>query len=581
MSEPDAKALHQWLTRFRSLASGLYAAGSIAEVFSSGLLIAQAALTAHIIDAAFLAGMPLPSLAPELALLAVATVARSLCTGFLRDRSLQAALVIKGHLRTRLLSGWLDCPRFSALSNGEMTTLASEGLDRMEGFFGRYLPQKFSLMVRPLLIVAVVLRLDPWSGLLLLVTGPLIPVFMWLIGDATRRQSDRQWTQLQRMGGHLLDLIRGLPTLIDLGVSDRASQVREVSERYRMATMSVLRTAFLSGMVLELAASLSTAVVAVSIGVRLIEGTMLFEPALFVLILTPEFYLPFRQFGAERHAAMDAEASGYFLGKELPEETPALADTSEVPSLPAVPGALAIELDSVSYQYPQRQQPALDNLCLTLAAGQIHVLAGPSGAGKSTLMRLLMKQMEPDRGTLTVGGNRLSDVPMNHWREWVTWVPQAPAFFSGSIESNVRMACREVTDRQVAEAMRFADMEDWLATLPKGAATPVGEAGMKLSGGQRQRIALARAYLRQTPLLFLDEPESGLDPRSEQMMSRAVRALSAGKTLVVIAHRYHTMLQADTLTWLEAGKIAAHGNPQAVLQARNLVVGQQGARPSC
>lgn len=568
MSDSETREIQRWLGRYRCPARRHYRSGLAAEAASVMLLVAQAFLAARIIDAVFLSGSSLEAMCGALWMLAAITLMRGLCAGWVRHAGLMAAQRIKRTLRDRLLSRWLDRPAPTDLVHGEMAALVGEGIERTEPYFGRYLPQKSALVIRPLVVAAAVLARDPWSGALLLVTGPLIPLFMVLIGDAAQKKADRQWASLQQMGGHLLDLIRGLPTLVELAAARRAGRIREVSEAYRTATMSVLRTAFLSGLVLELAASLSTAVVAVSIGVRLIEGVMTYEPALFVLILTPEFYLPFRQFGAERHAAMDAEASGRMLRHEIDASRALVPHPVQRPRAgggAAVPSRSPLILDGVTFAYPGRERPAVSDLHLEFEPGRIHVLAGPSGAGKSTLMRLLLGHLAPDAGAIRIGDVDLATVSPEAWHGVLTWIPQRPSIFHGTLAGNLRLADPAADPGRLREAAAFANLMPWVKTLPLGLDTRIGEGGVTVSGGQRQRIALARAFLRRTPWLFLDEPESGLDPGSEAVMTSAMRELARGRTVIVIAHRRHTIRQADRLVWMASGRVVEAGLPDEVL----------------
>jgi ATP-binding cassette subfamily C protein CydD len=307
-------------------------------------------------------------------------------------------------------------------------------------------------------------------------------------------------------------------------------------------------------------------VVAVSIGVRLIEGGMTYAPALFVLILTPEFYLPFRQFGAERHAAMDAVASGRDL-VEGPEDVRVEAARPSVASAEFDPPS-TLRFDRVTYTYPGRESPALREVSLTLDSGRTHVLAGPSGAGKSTLMKLLLRQIEPDAGTVFMDGLPLKEIPREAWRRQVTWISQKPFFVHGTVADNLRVACPGVARADLLAAFDRAGLRDWVEGLPYGLDTRIGEDGLQFSGGQRQRIALTRAFLRPAPYLLLDEPESGLDPESERDMAVAVGRLAEGRTVLIIAHRRHTLRRADQVIWLADGRVVEVGPPDAVLARR-------------
>jgi thiol reductant ABC exporter CydD subunit len=427
-----------------------------------------------------------------------------------------------------------------------------QGVDGLEAYFGRYLPQVVLACVVPVAVLVWVAAIDLTSAGIMLLTLPLVPVFMWLIGRYTEERTRRRWQALRLLSTQFLDVVRGLPTLRAYNRSRAAAAtVAEVSERYRRATMGTLRVAFLSGSVLELAATLGVALVAVTAGVRLVDGNLGFRAGLAVLVLAPELYLPLRQLGAQFHASADGLAVaerilGLLDGPAAVESRGALT--------PPSPAELPVRLERVSFAYPSRPGLVLDGLDLELAPGQTTVLAGPSGAGKSTVAALLLGLAEPSAGRVTVGGVDLADCDPEAWRRLVAWVPQQPMIFRGTVAENVRLGDPSASDEGVREAARLAGADGFVAALPSGYDTLVGDGGRTLSAGERRRIALARAFLRDAPLVILDEPTADLDPASAELVADAIDRLRAGRTVLVIAHRPELAGRADRVIAIDRGK---------------------------
>jgi ATP-binding cassette subfamily C protein CydD len=394
-------------------------------------------------------------------------------------------------------------------------------------------------------VLAVVGRADLLSAVVIAVTLPLIPLFMILVGMHTRARTERQWQLLERLGGHFLDVVEGLPTLkVFNRAKAQAAMIREVTEAHRRATMRTLRVAFLSALVLELLATLAVALVAVEVGLRLLNGGMPYETALVVLLLAPEAYLPLRNVGAQFHASMEGVTAAQHALDLL--ETPAPTKILSSGGSASWP----IRVDDVSVRYRDRERPALDRLSLTLDRGERVAIVGPSGAGKSTLLGVLLGSVVPDEGSTSFG-----HVPQEQWSRQIAWVPQSPYLFAGSVASNIRLADPEAPLAAVREAARQAGAADFVEALPRGYDTEIGERGARLSAGQRQRIALARAFLRDAPLLLLDEPTAHLDPITATQIRDAVERLMAGRTVVIVAHDHGWTDTADRVLRLEAGHL--------------------------
>ncbi len=531
--------------------------------------VAGAFLLARIIDRVFLGGAALADVSGTIGLLAAAAALRAGLTWGSEATAAGLAVDVKTALRGRLLERLVGAGPLALgrERTGELSAALVEGVEALDAYFRRYLPQLALAAAVPLMVAAFVLARDVLSGVLLVLAAPMIPVFMVLIGRLAEARSRRQWRALSRMAAHFLDVLQGLTTLKVLGRSlDQIEVIAAVTDRFRRATMSVLRVAFLSALVLELVSTISIAVVAVAVGLRLLYGHMTFERAFFVLLLAPEFYLPLRLLGTRFHAGMEGiAASGRLFGLlELPPAVRAHGATAELPA------SLEIRFEEVGFTYPATRredapQAALAGIDLVLAPGRTVALVGPSGAGKSTLAALLLRFADPTTGRITVGGTPLTELDARAWRRLVAWVPQAPHLFAGTVAENIRLGRPEASDAEVVEALRAAQAVDLLEVLPEGIDTPIGEGGARLSGGQAQRIALARALLKDAPVLVLDEATSHLDPELEARLAAATRRLLRGRTALVIAHRLATVRDADEVVVLDRGRIVERGTHAELL----------------
>ena len=545
------------------------------------LIVAQAALAAWMVNAVFLEKAALTDLRWAALAFVGVLAARGAASWGAEVSAFRVAAEVKRTLRERLLThlALLGPVYTHGERTGELTNTLTEGLEELETYFRHYLPQVVLAAAVPLLVLVLVFPRDWISGLILLFTAPLIPLFMNLIGSIAQSLTEKQWKQLNRMSAFLLDALQGLTALKILGRSrEYIRRVEEVSDRFRQTTLEVLRVAFISALVLEWVGTLSTAVVSVGIGLRLLYGRLTFEQAFFVLLLTPEFYFPLRQLGARFHAGMGGVAAAERIFGVL--ETPPLAAAPEAASRESRPAArlspaaaaaiFPLRLENVTYTYPDGGEAALQGVSFTMEEGMQVALVGPSGAGKSTIAYLLLRFIVPQSGEILAGAQRLAEIPAEAWRQWVAWVPQQPYLFNTTVEANIRLARPHASREEVVQAAKIARADEFIRALPEGYETVVGEQGARLSGGQAQRIALARALLKNAPFLILDEPTASLDPEHEAAIQEGLQALLARRTALIIAHRLHTITAVDRVVVLEGGRVVQVGAPDALAAQEGL-----------
>jgi ATP-binding cassette subfamily C protein CydCD len=547
------------LKKYRILFLVSISFGLIAGIFS----IFQAYWMSHLIDRVFLLGRNLSEVNRIIITIVILILLRvgfawsaDVCAG-------EGAQRIKQNIRHRLYSHITSMgPAYlrneageSDVRTGELVNVASEGIDALEVYYSQYVPQIALAVLIPTMILFFVFPADFLSGMVMLFTAPLLLIFMYLIGSTAEIATRKQWQGLSRMSAYFLDVLQGLGTLKSLGRSlEQVTVIKKVSEQYRKSTMGVLQITFLSALALELIATLGTAVVAVEIGIRLLYGKIAFEQAFFVLLLAPEFYQPLRMLGTRFHSAMAGAEAGkrIFEILDLPESA-SPTNQAAVSTIGNENHLPSIVLTDIDYCYSSRT--ALEKISLVIPAGKITALVGASGAGKTTLTWLLLRFLIPKRGEIRVNGVNLSEIPLQTWRDNLAWVPQNPYLFNDTVAANIKLACPEASDATVQNAARLAHAEEFIEQLPQGYATIIGERGARLSSGQAQRIALARAFLKDAPLLILDEATSHLDPEMDALLRESVTQLSQGRTVLIIAHHQSTLALADQVIELNHGKV--------------------------
>jgi thiol reductant ABC exporter CydD subunit len=562
-----------------------------AGVGAGALFIAQAVLLSGVVNRVFRLGQTLEEVLPLLGLMLALLLLRSGLIWLQEVLAQRSASHIKSSLRRQFTARLYTLgPAFTQTeSSGELVSTAVEGVESLDAYITQYLPARYLAMIVPPLVLLAVFLIDPWTTLVLLFTGPMLLLLLALIGSRAKSITERRFLELSWMSAFFLDVLQGIATLKMFGRSrEQADNIEEISQHYGKTTMEVLATAFQTSLMMEWAATAATAMVALEASLRLMPAAggsaLSFDQALAVLLLTPEFFLPLRQFAVKFHmgtagkAAMDrafavldapgAEGKERKKGKEGKEGKG--GRESEGRWLATVGPHMAgeergdIRFEGVWFTYPGRQQ-ALQGFSCTVPPGQTTALVGATGAGKTTVASLLLRFIDPDAGRITVGGVALDSIDRAAWRRQIAWAPQLPHLFHGSVLDNIRLARPDASLEQVTAAAQAAHAHEFIQFLPQGYDTPLGEGGARLSGGQRQRLSLARAFLKDAPLLLLDEATANLDARSEALIREALARLMAGRTVLLIAHRLELAYSADQIVVVDAGRAVEIGTHRSLL----------------
>ena len=569
--------------RYASGVRTLLVVSVVLAVFGVIAVITQAVLLAGMLADVTIGGAGLSDVTGRLLALAMVIAVRAALAWASEEIARRSAGSVTAGLRRDLLRrAAVLGPRWrSGENSGELSVLATTGVDSLHDYVARYLPQLVLSVLIPLIMLVYLFSADLTSAIIVALTLPLIPLFMALVGWYTDRQTKAKWESLSRLAGHFADVVAGLPTLKVFGrAKAQAASVRRVTEDYRKTSMATLRVAFLSSMVLELLASLSVALVAVAIGLRLVYGDLTLQVGLAVLIIAPEAYLPLRQLGTQFHAAADGVAATEKVLAVLDTPVPTPGTRTD---LPAVPG---LRLDGVTVGTPG-ERGAVGPLSMRIPAGRITVLAGPSGVGKTTVLHVLAGMVRPDAGrVLVVGGgsatgaegipadrdpadrdpaepdqadpNRadhgdidLTEVDPASWRARLSWAGQAAALQAGSIRDNLALGNAGVDDATLRAALTDVDAIGFVDALPGGWDTVLGDGGTGISQGQRQRLTLARALARPSTVVLLDEPTAALDGATEQRVLAGIVRAAAGRTVVLVTHRPAPLAVADRVIELD------------------------------
>ncbi len=561
---------HRRLFRYGLRVKPVWIAIGLLSLITAAAIVVMMYGLSTVVDAVFMGDKAIPDIMPVLLILAGAMMFRGVLFWFSEVLAQKAASALKERLRNDLSEkiSKLGPAWAGRQQSGELAATAVEGVEKLDDYYARFLPAGIHMMIVPVIIALFVLYIDWLSGLILVITGPLIPVFMTLIGMKAQEQTQKQWSVLSRLSSHFLDSVQGLRTLKLFNQTEtKQHEIETISDRFRSTTMGVLKIAFLSGLVLELFASIATALVAVEIGIRLVEGFIGFQLGLFVLLLAPEYYLPFRMFGAQHHAGMEGtEAAGrIFEILDTPEPEERQEPAISVPNAP-----FAIHFQGVSAVYPNSTKPVLQDCTFTVEEGRTTALVGRSGSGKTTLLRLITRELTPQHGQIIINGMPLDLLDEGQWLQQIAAVNQQVWLFDDTIYGNLKIARPDAPYEDIVAAAKQAEAHEFISALPQGYQTRAGEGAVRLSGGERQRLSIARAFLKDAPIIILDEPSSALDPESEHKISLALQRLFKNRTVLIIAHRLSTVYNADRIVVLEEGKVSGTGTHRQLVQSNNM-----------
>ncbi|MEW4326486.1 thiol reductant ABC exporter subunit CydD [Rossellomorea marisflavi] len=556
------KELHSIVKASRSLMMTLYSSSILLGLS----IVAQAYLIARIVDRVFLKGDSLTEVWPLLTALLLAFASRAIFSWLNGRTGIRLASSVKGEVRKNLLNKWAHQPLTASVGSqaGRKVSVLMEAVDGLDGYYSKYVPQRIETTLVPLMILVVLFKEHWFTGLIILITAPFIPIFMALIGVKTKEKSEDQMEKLESFSGTFLDVLQGLTTLKLFGKGKtKSSEIMESSLNFRESTMEVLKTAFLSSLMLEFISMLSIGLIALEVGLRLIVfDSISFYTAFFVLILAPEFYLSMKQLGSAFHTGRGSSGSVKAVKDELERDDGEIFWGEGL--IHAEDGPPSIDLKGVSHAYSQG--------AFRLKPMSVHIepfskvaIIGESGSGKTTLLHILSGLIDPAEGEVMVNGQSRSQFTERSWFGLIAYISQNPYIFAGTIEENMAAGSHH-TAKELEEAAGKAGLTDLISSLKEGFQTVIGEGGRGLSGGEKQRIALARAFLRKPSIVLLDEPTTGLDLKTESILQKSIQELSRSSTIVTVAHRLHTIRHSDQILVLKDGALIGEGTHEELLK---------------
>ncbi|MBD3858963.1 thiol reductant ABC exporter subunit CydD [Bacillus sp. 28A-2] len=561
---------------------GLLALLGIVSLIQGASIIFQAQWLAHAITTLF-DGKSLTLATPYVLLFLAAFLVRHGLTLIREKVMFTYSSRIGADVRKQLLDQLFRLgPAFTKKKGtGRLVTLAMEGIAQYRQYLQLFLPKMVNMAVIPAMVLIYVWTLDETSAVILIVTLPILIVFMILLGLVAQRKAAKQWRSYEKLSNHFTDSLRGLETLRYLGISKKHSRnIAEVSKRYRKATMSTLKVAFLSSFALDFFSMLSIATVAVFLGLRLIEGDLLLLPALTALMLAPEYFLSVREVGNDYHATLNGKEANEAIQVILDEKGFREQETQSV-QLNEWNEQSELTLQDVSVLHDEHAPYSIQDVDLTVKGKKKIGIIGASGSGKSTLTDVLGGFVEPSSGQITLNGQPLVHLQMKEWQKEVVYMPQHPYLFHMTLRENIRFYEPHATDEEVEIASNEAGLSQLVTQLPNGLDEVIGEQGRGLSGGQAQRIALARTVLGQRSIMLLDEPTAHLDIETEYELKKTMLPLFEDKLVFLATHRLHWMPDMDEIIVMDHGTIAEMGTHESLMQRKGvyyqLVQEQMGA----
>ncbi len=574
------KELNQFAKKQRLSIMTLYGT----SILMGGVVVGQAYLLVSVVNSMFIENLEFREILPMLGALLLILTGRAILSYINGRTGIRMASNVKRDLRNRLLMKWSNNPLQASIhgQSGQKVSTMMDAVDGLDGYYSQYLPQRIQTTLVPLILLITIFTEHVYTGLIMVVTAPFIPLFMAIIGVMTKKKSEKQMDKLTAFSGKFLDTLQGLVTLKLLGRGTRQKEViRSSSLDFREATMAVLKTAFLSSLMLEFISMLSIGLIALEVGLRLVVfESISFFTAFFVLVLAPEFYLSLKELGNAFHTGRGSMGAAKKVLEELQEkDQPVRWGEKEIVSNGNTP---TIELRNLGFSYGEKGY-AVEGITAVIPPGSQVAIVGQSGAGKTTLLHLIAGLLEPSGGDLLLNGRPKSEYREKDWFDQLSYISQNPYLFSGTIAENIAIGGNgSVTREEIEYAAEKAGISEMIAGLEKGYETRIGEAGRGLSGGEKQRIAIARAFLKGPSLIMFDEPTTGLDLRTEQILQSSLEELSKGATVITVAHRLHTIRKADHILLLDKGKAAGLGNHEELMRSvphyRDMVTVQRGVR---
>ncbi|UXH45935.1 thiol reductant ABC exporter subunit CydD [Rossellomorea vietnamensis] len=574
------KELNQLAKEQRASTMTLYGT----SLLMGGVVVGQAYLLVSIVNSIFIKKLGFQEILPMLGALLLILIGRAALSYVNGRIGIRMARKVKGDLRKRLLKKWAKNPLQASIQgqSGQKVSTMMDAVDGVDGFYSQYIPQRIQTTIVPLILLITIFTEHVYTGLIMVVTAPFIPLFMAIIGVMTKKKSEKQMNKLTAFSGRFLDTLQGLPTLKLLGKGKQQKEgIKSSSLDFREATMDVLKTAFLSSLMLEFISMLSIGLIALEVGLRLVVFESIpFFTAFFVLVLAPEFYQSLKELGNAFHTGRGSMGAAKKVMEELQEKgQPVKWGEREFNSNGIPP---TIELRNLGFSYSEKGY-ALKGVTASFPSQSQVAVIGQSGAGKTTLLHLLAGLLDLSEGDLLINGVPRSEYAESDWFDQLSYISQNPYLFSGTIAENIAVGGRKgITREEIVSAAEKAGIAEMIAGLQKGYDTPIGEAGRGLSGGEKQRIAIARAFLKGPSLILFDEPTTGLDIGTEQILQSSMEELAKGSTVITVAHRLHTIRKADAILLLDKGKVAGLGTHEELMKSaphyRDMVNVQQGVK---